>query len=169
MDFTEEQYRALIRLTATLAKVLPIPLEAPRNADGTIRNAALSAAEFDAFAGVLGHFHVQTNKQDPGPAFQWDRVLSEAQALVDETNSGGLSPVATFFIVAASALGLVVLVKLVRRYGQVRKDREYYFQSMASSRTQSVATMASGETDNYDEVTRQSPRAAPTQGVATRA
>ena len=27
------------------------------------------------YRGILGHYHVQTNKVDPGPAFQWDRVI----------------------------------------------------------------------------------------------
>lgn len=80
-DFTDAQYTALAKLTATLATVLPkIQLDAPRGDDGAIRSGALSAAEFDAFAGVLGHYHVQTNKTDPGPAFDWDRLLRQARA-----------------------------------------------------------------------------------------
>lgn len=64
MDFTQEQYSALIRLTAALAKLFPgMPLKAPRNEDGSVRNVAMSAEELDAFAGIVGHFHVQTNKQ----------------------------------------------------------------------------------------------------------
>jgi N-acetylmuramoyl-L-alanine amidase len=27
-----------------------------------------------AYAGVLGHYHVQANKIDPGPAFHWRRL-----------------------------------------------------------------------------------------------
>ena len=64
------------------AKALPrIRLEAPRYADGSIVDRALSESAFRDFEGVLGHFHVQTNKQDPGPAFQWERVLREAREL----------------------------------------------------------------------------------------
>ena len=48
---------------------------------GTVVNRALGEEAVRAFDGVVGHFHVQTNKQDPGPAFQWDRVLTEARAL----------------------------------------------------------------------------------------
>jgi len=31
---------------------------------------------------VMGHFHIQTNKVDPGPAFQWDRVIQGARRLL---------------------------------------------------------------------------------------
>lgn len=81
-DFTPEQYAALARLVAGLNKALPrIRLRAPRGPDGAVVNRALDRADLRAFDGVVGHFHVQTNKQDPGPAFQWDRVLDEARRL----------------------------------------------------------------------------------------
>jgi N-acetyl-anhydromuramyl-L-alanine amidase AmpD len=41
----------------------------------------LPAADFAAFQGVLGHYHVQANKNDPGPALDWDRFLTEARAV----------------------------------------------------------------------------------------
>lgn len=82
LDFTPQQYAALARLCAGLNKVFPrIRLEAPRNADGAVVNRALGEDAVRAFDGIVGHFHVQANKQDPGPAFQWDRVLTEARAL----------------------------------------------------------------------------------------
>ncbi len=81
-DYTPQQYAALARLCAGLAALFPrIRLEAPRDARGAIRTGALPADELLAFDGIVGHFHVQTNKQDPGPAFQWQRVLDEARAL----------------------------------------------------------------------------------------
>lgn len=83
-DFTEAQYRSLAKLTAALHRALPgIRLEAPRDENGRVIRSALTREQFDAFSGVLGHYHVQTNKQDPGPAFDWDRLLREARALVD--------------------------------------------------------------------------------------
>jgi hypothetical protein len=33
---------------------------------------------------VLGHYHVQTNKVDPGPALQWDYVIGEARRLMKQ-------------------------------------------------------------------------------------
>ncbi len=79
-DFTNEQYEALIRLTAALARALPrIRIDAPRDAQGNIRTDVLSPEELKAFEGLLGHYHVTRVKIDPGPAFDWDRVLKGAR------------------------------------------------------------------------------------------
>ena len=81
-DFTAEQYAALARLLAGINRALPrIRLEAPRDVDGSVVGRALAPDALLRFDGVVGHYHVQTNKQDPGPAFQWDRVLDEARRL----------------------------------------------------------------------------------------
>jgi N-acetyl-anhydromuramyl-L-alanine amidase AmpD len=81
-DFTNEQYRALPKLIAALNKALPrIRIDAPRDPRGKIINRALPESTLRQFDGVVGHFHVQTNKQDPGPAFQWEHVLDEARQL----------------------------------------------------------------------------------------
>jgi N-acetyl-anhydromuramyl-L-alanine amidase AmpD len=81
-DLTPQQYRALIRLTATLAKVFPkIKLDYPRGTDGAVLPHKLPDDELAKYHGVLGHFHIQTNKTDPGPAFQWDKVIDGARAL----------------------------------------------------------------------------------------
>jgi N-acetyl-anhydromuramyl-L-alanine amidase AmpD len=83
-DYTTQQYEALARLCAGLSRVFPrIRLEAPRNADGNVVNHALPEDELRAFDGIVGHFHVQKNKQDPGPAMQWDRLLERARAMRD--------------------------------------------------------------------------------------
>jgi N-acetylmuramoyl-L-alanine amidase len=80
-DFTEEQYESLIRLTATLCTLFPrIRCDYPRDASGALIRGKLSDPELDRYQGILGHYHVQTNKVDPGPAFQWDRVIKEARA-----------------------------------------------------------------------------------------
>jgi N-acetyl-anhydromuramyl-L-alanine amidase AmpD len=79
-DFTDEQYAALIKLTAALHRVLPgINLEVPRNADGSVRNNVLSPEELDAWSGLIGHCHITRGKIDPGPAFDWNRVLEGAR------------------------------------------------------------------------------------------
>ncbi len=90
-DFTPQQYRALIKLTATLCKALPrIKCDYPKDADGKLILNKLPDAELKAFAGVLGHFHIQTDKVNPGPAFQWDYVIGNARCLLN----GGMSPMA---------------------------------------------------------------------------
>jgi len=80
-DFTREQYRSLAALAAALARVIPrIELEAPRDPSGAVRRDALGDEEKTAFHGILGHYHLQTDKRDPGPAFDWERFLAEARA-----------------------------------------------------------------------------------------
>jgi N-acetylmuramoyl-L-alanine amidase len=82
LDFTTAQYEALAKLCAGLARVFPrLRLDVPRRADGAVLDTALPQDQLATFAGIVGHFHVQTDKQDPGPAFQWERLLRDARAL----------------------------------------------------------------------------------------
>ena len=84
-DLTPQQYAALIKLTAALHKTFPkIKLDYPRQPNGTLYATNLSNDAYDRYEGVLGHFHVQDNKQDPGPAFQWDKVIDGAKAIASE-------------------------------------------------------------------------------------
>jgi N-acetyl-anhydromuramyl-L-alanine amidase AmpD len=84
-DFTPAQYQALIKLTATLCRVLPkIKCDYPKDAQGNLIRAKLPDEDLNKYAGVLGHFHVQTDKVDPGPAFQWDYVIDGARKLLGE-------------------------------------------------------------------------------------
>lgn len=81
-DFTSEQYEALAKLIVGLNQALPrIALASPRDASGAVVDRVLPADDLLRFDGVIGHLHVQANKQDPGPAFQWDRVLDDARRL----------------------------------------------------------------------------------------
>lgn len=84
-DFTPQQYAALIRLTAALHRIFPrITLDYPRDTRGRLLAREMSAGEFTRFHGVLGHWHIQANKVDPGPAFQWDTVINGARR-IDES------------------------------------------------------------------------------------
>lgn len=81
-DLTPQQYAALTRLTAALTRVLPkIKLDYPRGPDGTVLPHKLPDDELKKYQGVLGHYHIQTNKIDPGPAFDWDKVIDAARRL----------------------------------------------------------------------------------------
>lgn len=87
-DFTPQQYAALTKLTAALCKVFPqIACDYPRDAAGQLIRQKLPDEELKAYRGVLGHYHVQTNKIDPGPAFDWDKLIGGARQLL------GLPPV----------------------------------------------------------------------------
>ena len=83
-DFTPQQYAALIRLTATLCTIFPrINCDYPRGPDGAVIPHKLSDTELVDYHGILGHYHIQTNKTDPGPALQWDRIIHGARQLLN--------------------------------------------------------------------------------------
>lgn len=82
-DLTPQQYAALIKLTAALCRVFPqIKCDYPRDAAGHLVLQKLPDEELAKYHGVLGHFHIQTNKTDPGPALQWDKVIDGARELL---------------------------------------------------------------------------------------
>ena len=82
-DFTPQQYEALARLTATLCTVFPkIRCDYPRDEKGALIPHKLPADQLERYQGILGHYHVQTNKVDPGPAFQWDRLIDDSRRLM---------------------------------------------------------------------------------------
>lgn len=84
-DLTPQQYDSLARLTATLCQVLPkITCDYPRDAAGNLETKKLDDARLADYHGILGHFHIQQNKVDPGPAFQWDKLVGEARMLMRE-------------------------------------------------------------------------------------
>jgi N-acetylmuramoyl-L-alanine amidase len=84
-DYTPQQYQALIKLTAALCKIFPrIKCQYPTDKSGHLITHKLSKQQFKNFHGILGHFHIQTDKVDPGPAFQWDYVITNAQKILNE-------------------------------------------------------------------------------------
>ena len=75
-DLTDAQYESLIRLTATLCHVLPrIRPDYPRDGQGRLRTSVLTPDEIEDFSGLIGHWHITQAKVDPGPAFDWDRLV----------------------------------------------------------------------------------------------
>jgi hypothetical protein len=80
-DFTREQYDALVALAAALCETFPrLAPDAPRDEGGRVRADALSDEELASFHGILGHCHVTADKQDPGPAFDWEVFLERVRA-----------------------------------------------------------------------------------------
>lgn len=79
-DYTNEQYDALIKLTAALCRIFPkLQPDAPRDENGDIIHRELTREEMRNFSGLIGHYHVTRGKTDPGPAFDWDRVITGTQ------------------------------------------------------------------------------------------
>lgn len=82
-DFTPEQYESLAKLTATLCTVFPkLQCRYPVDEAGQLIPHKLPDEQLNDYQGVLGHYHIQTNKTDPGPAFDWEKVIGEAQTLM---------------------------------------------------------------------------------------
>jgi N-acetylmuramoyl-L-alanine amidase len=90
-DYTDEQYLALSHLTASLHRILPrIELQVPRDVEGAVESSVLSAEQQDAMHGLVGHQHVSGAKTDPGPAFDWERVLERVSRLLNPQDFTGL-------------------------------------------------------------------------------
>jgi len=88
-DYTPEQYAALVKLTAALSDIFPkIRLEVPRMPDGKIMDRTLSDQQWASFSGIMGHFHVQGNKSDPGPAMDWEYLIEQARVYKAEIQRG---------------------------------------------------------------------------------
>ena len=82
-DLTPQQYDSLIKLTATLCRVFPlIRCDYPRDAAGKLITQKLPDEQLAAYQGLLGHYHIQSDKTDPGPALQWDRIVDGARDLL---------------------------------------------------------------------------------------
>jgi N-acetyl-anhydromuramyl-L-alanine amidase AmpD len=87
-DFTPQQYDSLTRLTAALCTIFPrIACDYPRDASGRLIPHKLADDELSRYRGILGHYHVQANKVDPGPAFQWDALVGGARSLMARAQS----------------------------------------------------------------------------------
>ena len=79
-DFTPEQYAALIKLTAALCATFPkLKCDYPRDPAGQLLTGKLPDPDLSRYQGLLGHYHIQLNKVDPGPAFQWDHLIQGAR------------------------------------------------------------------------------------------
>jgi N-acetyl-anhydromuramyl-L-alanine amidase AmpD len=95
-DYTPEQYAALTKLTAALCKVFPkLHCDYPKDAEGKLITHKLPDDVLQNYQGVLGHYHIQKNKNDPGPALDWERVVGGAKKILAEPpqkNSERLRP-----------------------------------------------------------------------------
>jgi N-acetyl-anhydromuramyl-L-alanine amidase AmpD len=92
-DFTPEQYAALTKLTAALCKIFPkLQCRYPVDSAGKLIPHKLPDDELARYQGVLGHYHIQSNKNDPGPAFDWERVIGGAQKILEQDAAPILTP-----------------------------------------------------------------------------
>jgi N-acetyl-anhydromuramyl-L-alanine amidase AmpD len=69
-DFTKEQKEEMRRLARALLRLLPnLPAEYPQASPGQAALDTVGYAGLARFSGYIGHYHLTTNKWDPGP---WD-------------------------------------------------------------------------------------------------
>ena len=87
-DFTPQQYDSLIKLTAALCRIFPkIECRYPTDGNGELIPRKLDELAWQQYHGILGHYHVQKNKVDPGPAMNWDKLVAGAQELLAEAEN----------------------------------------------------------------------------------
>ncbi|QDU35246.1 N-acetyl-anhydromuranmyl-L-alanine amidase [Poriferisphaera corsica] len=80
-DLTPQQYESLVKLTAALTEIFPkMKLDYPRDEHGELITTVLPENGKD-FSGLVGHYHVSKRKIDPGPAFQWDRIIDDVKKI----------------------------------------------------------------------------------------
>ena len=74
--YTEPQYRTLGSLARLLANVFPaLARVGGMSEDGRLFQRTLDIPA--VASGVLGHWHVDSNRWDPGPGFDWERLTQE--------------------------------------------------------------------------------------------
>jgi N-acetylmuramoyl-L-alanine amidase len=79
-DLTPQQYDSLVKLTAALCRIFPqIEPRYPTDQSGSLIPRQLSTDDWKNFKGVLGHFHIQDDKTDPGPAFNWPEYMARVR------------------------------------------------------------------------------------------
>lgn len=83
-DLTDAQYASLIKLVAALCRTFPrVAPDAPRvggNPDAPVLPGLMTAADRVRFGGIVGHHHLTRDMSDPGPAFDWPRLLRGVRA-----------------------------------------------------------------------------------------
>jgi hypothetical protein len=63
-----------------LCQVFPkLKCDYPKDTSGHLIPRKLDDEDLARFQGILGHYHIQSNKVDPGPAFQWEHVVQGAR------------------------------------------------------------------------------------------
>lgn len=70
--YTDAQYQALIELLKLLTQVLGIPSRIPVGEGGAVVPGVL---ETQGFEGIVAHWHFSPLRWDPGPGFDWERML----------------------------------------------------------------------------------------------
>ncbi len=71
--YTESQYDSLIELVSYLCKRYGVTIRYPPQGAGVYHERPQDLADF---SGILGHSAIDNTKSDPGPHFDWDRLMA---------------------------------------------------------------------------------------------
>jgi N-acetyl-anhydromuramyl-L-alanine amidase AmpD len=81
--YADKQYESLMALLKALLKVVPtIKPFPPVDESGKIIPRVID--DFLGFSGIMAHWHISSTRWDPGPGFDWDRLVA---GLSEEHNS----------------------------------------------------------------------------------
>lgn len=81
--YCDAQYSALLAVLKALLKVMPnIKPYPPMDESGQVVLGVID--DFLGFAGIMAHWHISATRWDPGPEFDWDRMVA---GLAEEHNS----------------------------------------------------------------------------------
>ncbi len=86
--YTPKQYEATIALLKLFVKLLDLPKMYPMKPDGKVLDLHLEGDDAKKLKGIIAHWHVSFERWDPGPGFDWERVLA---GLTHEHNSFPIS------------------------------------------------------------------------------
>jgi N-acetyl-anhydromuramyl-L-alanine amidase AmpD len=87
-SYTEEQYVSLVKLLRYLTAAYQIPREFL-----PVETRYETTTDMLEFGGIVSHVNYRTDKFDIGPAFDWDRVITELKAAPPIPKSRSLGPV----------------------------------------------------------------------------
>ena len=82
--YTERQYQSLISLMRLLVRELDIDKTYPMLEGGRVVDFTLPEDEHGKLKGMVAHWHLSTNRWDPGPGFDWEKVLA---GIINESNA----------------------------------------------------------------------------------
>ncbi|MEC8025251.1 MAG: N-acetylmuramoyl-L-alanine amidase [Myxococcota bacterium] len=77
--YTPIQYESLILLLKLFVRELDMKKTYPMTPDGKVIPHLLADEDTKKLHGFIGHWHLDDQRWDPGPAFDWERVLSGLQ------------------------------------------------------------------------------------------
>jgi len=149
MDYTPQQYAALSKLVAAFCTVFPqIPASYPVDSQGHLITSKLPDATLASYRGLLGHYHIQTNKIDPGPAFQWPLLIKQAKSIMEQAKKAKADVEAQTAAAAAAVAGSTSVsapsISAAERASEQSLLRKLERKIFASAEAEAAASLAPG-------------------------